>query len=79
MTDKAVNITYVDFNGKRFYPPFKCLCCGKVITIEQFCYGRLCDYCDTGKCMVGKSHMYKMGHGRKDIFDDAEKIPEVKK
>lgn len=81
---------YVDFKGKRFYPPFRCLCCGIAVSVEQFCHGRLCGYCDMGKCQtsknpedMGKAPMietkFEERHGRKDIFDDAEDVPEVKK
>jgi len=83
MTDKKQ--TYVDFKGRRFYPPFRCLCCGVLIPIKQFCYGRTCAYCDLGKCqkpknpeLMGKVPMieieYEKGHGRKDIFEGAEII-----
>lgn len=58
---------YADFKGRRFYVPFKCLCCGKEISTEQFCYGRTCGYCDIGQCQ-DKYLGYKKGHGRKDIF-----------
>lgn len=70
---------FVDFKGKRFYPPFKCLCCGKDISVEQFCYGRTCGYCDCGRCNLGlvngKEILFEIGHGRKDIFEDAENVP----
>ena len=42
--------TFVDFNGRRFRAPFRCLCCGKEIRLSQFCYGRLCGSCDAGAC-----------------------------
>lgn len=78
--------TFVDFEGKRFYEPLKCLCCGKDVSVEQFCYGRTCAYCDLGSCqklknpeLMGKVPMieidYEKGHGRKDIFEDAENVP----
>jgi len=41
---------FVDFKGWRFTPPFRCLCCGREIDVQQFCYGRYCGICDTGKC-----------------------------
>ncbi len=62
---------FVVFKGKKFYPPYKCLCCGKEISVEQFCFGRLCGYCDCGKCNKGG---YEKGHGRKDIFESAEDL-----
>lgn len=41
---------FVDFKGWRFYTPFRCLCCGKEVSIEQFCFGRACGSCDCGHC-----------------------------
>lgn len=41
---------YVDFKGWRFRAPFRCMCCGRIIDIQQFCYGRYCGICDMGKC-----------------------------
>jgi len=70
MTDKV----YVDFKGKRFYEPFKCLCCGKEVDVKQFCYGRLCGHCDCGRCQH-KETGYDKGHGRRDIFAEAEDVP----
>ena len=67
MTEK-----FVVFRGKKFYPPFRCLCCGKEISVDQFCWGRLCAYCDLGKCK--KNGRYEKGHGRKDIFEQAEEM-----
>ncbi len=63
---------FVVFKGKKFYPPYRCLCCGKEVSVKQFCFGRLCAYCDLGKCQ--KNWKYEEGHGRKDIFEDAEKM-----
>ena len=63
---------FVVFKGKKFYPPYRCLCCGKEVSVKQFCFGRLCAYCDLGKCQ--KNWKYLEGHGRKDIFEDAEKM-----
>ena len=63
---------FVVFKGRKFYPPYKCLCCGKEISVEQFCWGRVCAYCDLGKCQ--KNWKYEEGHGRKDIFENAKKM-----
>lgn len=41
---------FVDFGGRRYKPPFRCLCCGKPVSLAQFCYGRLCGPCDCGAC-----------------------------
>jgi len=42
--------TWVDYEGWRFHPPFKCMCCGKEICARQFAYGRCCGSCDIGAC-----------------------------
>ncbi len=63
---------FVVFKGKKFYPPYKCLCCGKEISEEQFCYGRCCAYCDLGRCQSNGG--YEKGHGRKDILENAEEM-----
>lgn len=44
---------FVDFGGRRYRPPFRCLCCGKQVSLAQFCYGRLCGPCDCGACQYG--------------------------
>lgn len=46
--------SYVDFNRKRYIPPFKCMCCGKEICGQQFAFGRCCGICDTGACQKYK-------------------------
>ncbi len=38
------------FKGYRFYPPFICMCCGKVVDAVQWAYGRTCASCDVGAC-----------------------------
>jgi hypothetical protein len=43
--------TFVDFKGWRFTAPFRCICCGRKIDVRQFCFGRSCGICDTGKCV----------------------------
>ncbi len=47
--------SYVDFRGYRFRLPFRCMCCGKIICMRQFAYGRCCGPCDTGSCQTGNS------------------------
>lgn len=47
--EKDPNV-YVDFRGQRFTQPFKCLCCGRVTSLAQWCYGRTCGDCDSGAC-----------------------------
>ncbi len=66
---------FVIFKGKKFTPPFKCLCCGIDVGDKQFCYGRTCGYCDMGSCNRGV-FKYEEGHGRKDIFEEAEDYKE---
>jgi hypothetical protein len=41
---------HLDFKGWRFTFPFRCMCCAKEICILQFCFGRCCGICDTGRC-----------------------------
>lgn len=63
---------FLVFKGKKFYYPYKCLCCGKIVSKEQFCWGTTCPYCDLGKCF--KNWTYEKGHGRKDILKNAEEL-----
>lgn len=44
--------TYVDWQGKRYFMPFHCLCCGKEICACQFAWGRCCAVCDMGLCQT---------------------------
>jgi hypothetical protein len=62
--------SYVDFRGRRFKPPFQCLCCGIVICGRQFAYGRCCGRCDTGACY----QLYNRGHNRRDLFEKLGKV-----
>ncbi len=64
---------FVVFKGKKFYAPFKCLCCGIDVSEEQFCFGRVCAYCDCGRCLKS-SFGYDKEHNRKDIFENAEDV-----
>ena len=51
MSDEEENTISVKFDvWRKFYPPFKCLCCGEVINEKQFIFSCLCPYCDLGKC-----------------------------
>jgi len=70
--DVLVKGKYVIFKGKKFYPPYRCLCCGKEVSEEQFCFGRACAYCDCGRCC--RNFCYEEGHGRKDILENAEDV-----
>ena len=76
-------IKWVVFKDKIWVEPFHCFCCGKEVSIEQFCFGRTCGYCDCGRCqsIVDKGGRrvehdgkiigyYEKGHGRKDIFEN---------
>lgn len=47
---------WVEFNGERFTPPFRCLCCGKETCARQFAWGRACGLCDTGACQTGSKN-----------------------
>jgi hypothetical protein len=49
MTEFAV-IPYIDYNGRRYSPPYRCFCCGAVISRQQFVFSRTCPVCDTGDC-----------------------------
>lgn len=74
------NPIWVDFRGKRYYAPFRCLCCGVKVSDEQFCYGRTCGYCDCGKCNKNLKKgeiVFEEGHGRKDIINSAMNISEL--
>ncbi len=45
--------SWVDYEGYRFSPPFKCMCCGKEICMRQFAFSRCCGSCDVGACQLG--------------------------
>lgn len=62
---------YVDFRGRRFRPPFPCLCCGKPTCARQFAWGRTCGFCDAGGCHSSGIHFGRQ-HGRRDILEAAE-------
>jgi len=47
--------SWVEYEGYRFSPPFKCMCCGKEICARQFAYGRCCGPCDMGACQPGNT------------------------
>lgn len=56
---------FVDFGGRRYRPPFRCLCCGTKVSLAQFCYGRLCGSCDVGACQYGnRSFNSRARHSR---------------
>ncbi len=64
---------WVDFRGHRYTPPWRCLCCGVEVSVEQFCYGRACGRCDTGACQTGLT-THEPGHGRHDVILSAPVI-----
>ena len=70
---------YVDFMGKRYRPPFKCLCCGKIICGQQFAFGRCCGVCDTGACQKYPEHFHDKYDPEKDNELNRESIPESKR
>jgi hypothetical protein len=50
---------YVDYKGRRYFAPYRCFCCGKEISRDQFIFSTLCPTCDTGDCIVyGDSKAY---------------------
>lgn len=67
---------FVDFKGWRFRAPFRCMCCGAMVSIRQFCFGRSCAPCDTGRCR----HVRRSGSfsGPRELIDAADRyfIPE---
>lgn len=55
----------VEWKGRRFKPPFLCLCCGKETCMRQFAYGRACGPCDTGSCnAANRAHVPQNAHPR---------------
>jgi len=58
---------FVDFKGWRFKPPYRCLCCGVIVTLQQFCVGRTCGSCGTGKCNHFKIHQGTLYSGPREI------------
>ncbi len=40
---------FLSVKGKKFYPPYQCFCCEKIIPKEQFCWSTLCAYSDIGR------------------------------
>jgi hypothetical protein len=56
---------FVDWQGRRYWPPFRCLCCGKEICARQFAFGRCCGPCDCGACNPGnRSYDPQYAHPR---------------
>lgn len=39
---------FVDFKGWRLRAPFRCMNCGREVSVQQFCFGRCCGPCDCG-------------------------------
>jgi hypothetical protein len=46
----SLNSENIDYNGRRYRPPYQCFCCGAVISREQFAFSRTCPTCDIGGC-----------------------------
>lgn len=66
---------YVDFRGHRYTAPWRCLCCGADIDLQQFVWGRMCPYCDMGRCEKGLVAVgrglrttYEAGHGTSEVL-----------
>ena len=54
---------HVDFQGFRFTPPFRCMCCGEEICVRQFAFARACGSCDVGSCnSMHKSFKVERAH-----------------
>lgn len=66
MTKKKDYVIMKVDTWRKFYEPFKCFCCGKIISRRQFCFSALCGYCDLGRCQRDGFH-YEGGHNKKDI------------
>ncbi len=43
------NQEWANARGWRFIAPFRCMKCGKRISLEQFCFSGLCGACDCGR------------------------------
>ena len=59
----------MNFKAWRFRAPWRCMCCGKMISLRQFCFGRACGPCDSGKCI---GHQQNFGHpysGPRELID----------
>ena len=54
--------TWVEYEGRRFVPPFLCMCCGVETDVQQWAYGRMCGTCDTGCCQPS-SKLYRTEYG----------------
>lgn len=67
------NDPYVDFKGWRFRAPFRCICCGQKVDIRQFCFGRACDICDTGKCKHRNNGVRRCYSGPRELIDPEDK------
>lgn len=65
MKDKRDYVIMKFDTWRKFYEPFKCFCCGEIISKQQFCFSTLCPYCDLGRCQRGIGK-YEKGHGQKD-------------
>lgn len=78
LENNSSNDNFVDFKGWRFRAPWRCMCCGMIISLQQFCFGRSCGGCDLGRCNHEKGSAYYSGP-RELIDRNAEYfIPEEK-
>ncbi len=60
---------YVDFKGWRMRAPWRCMCCGKMISLKQFCFGRACGACDCGKCVGHQQNWRHPYSGPRELID----------
>src|ERR1700694_1849461 len=71
-TGWADRSSYVDFRGHRYSAPWRGPCCGTPVEVTQFLFGRMCPYCDLGRCNLGiasnNSMIYEAGHGIDDVI-----------
>ncbi len=55
---------FVEVFGYRFHAPFRCLCCGTVISQQQFMFSTICGSCDRPRASAPPEH------GRGHYHDD---------
>ncbi len=60
---------WVDFKGWRFRAPWRCMCCGKAISLRQFCFGRCCGPCDCGQCRDHSTNRRESYSGPRELID----------
>ena len=57
--------------GWTFRAPFRCMCCGSIISMEQFAHTSLCGQCGCGDCQHSKMGIHrKYFSGPREIEND---------